>query len=32
MNLLKECEGAKTIGISAHIRPDGDAIGSTMAL
>ncbi len=32
MNLLKECEGAKTIGISAHIRPDGDAVGSTMAL
>lgn len=32
MNLLKECEGAKTIGISAHIRPDGDAIGSCMAL
>lgn len=32
MNLLKECEGAKTIGISAHIRPDGDAIGSSMAL
>lgn len=32
MNLLKECEGVKTIGISAHIRPDGDAIGSTMAL
>lgn len=32
MNLLKECEKAKTIGISAHIRPDGDAIGSSMAL
>ena len=32
MNILRECEGAKAIGISAHIRPDGDAIGSTMAL
>jgi phosphoesterase RecJ-like protein len=32
MNLIKECEGARNIGISAHIRPDGDAIGSSMAL
>ncbi len=32
MDLRKECAGAGTIGISAHIRPDGDAIGSTMAL
>lgn len=32
MDLLKECEGAERIGISAHIRPDGDAIGSSMAL
>lgn len=32
MDLLKECAGAKTIGISAHIRPDGDAVGSSMAL
>lgn len=32
MDLLKECSGAERIGISAHIRPDGDAIGSTMAL
>lgn len=32
MNLLKECAGAEKIGISAHIRPDGDAIGSSMAL
>ena len=30
--IIKECEGAGRIGISAHIRPDGDAIGSTMAL
>lgn len=32
MNLLKECEGAKRIGISGHIRPDGDCIGSCMGL
>lgn len=32
MNLQKECAGAENIGISAHIRPDGDAIGSSMAL
>ena len=32
MNLLEECAGAASIGISAHIRPDGDAVGSTMAL
>ena len=32
MNILKEVKGAKTIGISGHIRPDGDCIGSTMGL
>lgn len=32
LNLSKELENAKTIGISGHIRPDGDCIGSTMAL
>ncbi len=32
MDLQKECAGAENIGISAHIRPDGDAIGSSMAL
>ena len=32
MNLIQECCGAKKVGISAHIRPDGDAIGSSMAL
>lgn len=31
-NLLQECEGASRIAISAHIRPDGDAVGSCMAL
>lgn len=32
MDLLKECAGAESIGISTHIRPDGDAVGSSMAL
>lgn len=32
MNILEEVKGAKTIGISGHIRPDGDCIGSTMGL
>lgn len=32
MNLLKELKGANTIGISGHIRPDGDCIGSVMGL
>ncbi len=32
LNLTKEITEAKTIGISAHIRPDGDAVGSTMGL
>lgn len=32
INLLEECKGAATIGISGHVRPDGDCIGSCMAL
>lgn len=32
MELLKELSGAKRIGISGHIRPDGDCTGSTLAL
>lgn len=32
MNLLKEAEGAALIGISGHIRPDGDCVGSCLAL
>lgn len=32
MNILQECQGAKTIGISGHIRPDGDCVGSCIAL
>lgn len=30
--LRKECEGAKNIVISGHTRPDGDCIGSCMAV
>lgn len=32
ISLAKEISNAKTIGISGHIRPDGDCVGSTMAL
>lgn len=32
MNLLNECKNAGTIGIGGHIRPDGDCVGSCMAL
>lgn len=32
INILEECKNAKTIGISGHIRPDGDCIGSCMGL
>ena len=32
MNLLEECRGAKRIGISGHVRPDGDCIGACMGL
>ncbi len=32
LNLLKECEDAKRIGISGHIRPDGDSVGAVLAL
>lgn len=32
MDIYKECLGANNIAISAHIRPDGDAIGSCMGL
>ena len=31
-DILKECEGAERIGISGHVRPDGDAISSCLAL
>ncbi|MBQ7360563.1 MAG: bifunctional oligoribonuclease/PAP phosphatase NrnA [Lachnospiraceae bacterium] len=29
---MEVCKGANRIGISAHIRPDGDAVGSCLAL
>ncbi len=32
MDLLQECAGAERIGISGHIRPDGDCVGSCLAL
>jgi len=32
IDLLKECSDAKTIGISGHIRPDGDCIGACLGL
>ena len=32
LDIIKECEDAKRIGISGHIRPDGDAISSCLAL
>lgn len=31
-NILQEIEDAKSIGISGHVRPDGDCIGSCVAL
>ena len=30
--LLKECDGAQNIVISGHVRPDGDCVGSCMAV
>lgn len=32
MNIRKECENAGHIGIGGHIRPDGDCVGSCLAL
>lgn len=32
MDLLKECSGAKRIGISGHVRPDGDCVGAVLGL
>lgn len=31
MELLKECAGARRIGISGHRKPDGDCVGSCLA-
>lgn len=32
INILKECSSAKRIGISGHVRPDGDCVGSCLGL
>lgn len=32
MNILELCKGAERIGISGHIRPDGDCVASCLAL
>lgn len=32
MDLLQVCDGAKRIGISGHVRPDGDCVGACLAL
>lgn len=32
MNIYEEVREAKTIGISGHVRPDGDCVGSVMGL
>ncbi|MBD5544484.1 MAG: bifunctional oligoribonuclease/PAP phosphatase NrnA [Lachnospiraceae bacterium] len=32
INVLEECKGANVIGISGHVRPDGDCTGSVSAL
>lgn len=32
MRILDEVKGAKTIGISGHVRPDGDCVGSCLSM
>ena len=32
MNLTDELKGIKSVAVSGHIRPDGDCVGSTMAV
>ena len=32
IELWKECEGAKNIVISGHVRPDGDCVGACMSM
>lgn len=32
LNLLGECRDAKRIGISGHVRPDGDCVGACLGL
>ncbi len=32
MNLIQECKDARRIGISGHVRPDGDCVGAVLSL
>ena len=32
IDIYEEVKAAKTIGISGHIRPDGDCVGSCLGL
>lgn len=32
MNLIQECKDAKRIGISGHLRPDGDCVGAVLSM
>ena len=32
LDLIKECEGAARIGVSGHVRPDGDCVGAVLGL
>lgn len=32
IDLLKECKDAKRIGVSGHVRPDGDCVGAVLGL
>ena len=32
LDLIKECKGAGRIGISGHVRPDGDCVGAVLSL
>ena len=32
IDILEEVKGAKSIAVGGHIRPDGDCIGSCMAM
>ncbi len=32
MNILQECQGASRVAITGHVRPDGDCVGSCLAL
>lgn len=32
IDIVKECEGANVIGITGHVNPDGDCVGTVMTL